>query len=415
MKLSELLDTNNVSFQKAFVLGMIYARPIFLKEGKVLAYSSYKKGSRSTRLVQMLPEQKYYELHKNKLINFLGAGYDVILNNDLNHELDTGKNKIEKGGVSIIISNDIFFSDKVDKNIYLYGLIEKWLIDVEDKFKKVFLIGIFDARGSLDFTAKYISIDLIDTPDIVKRKLSKYNDIIGAVFNYNPRLVQKKSHTKNDQFRLPLNYFIGHFGLLNPFKIDYYKNEKPEYTEGAFLGNKFFFSDLNYINEKIPENFISAVNLKINNLAINLSKENLSDEEKRLIINKWRLENLSIDDDDEIVHSSQNIKELAKRNSDFKCEFDFLHKTCIAKSNKKSYVEAHHLIPFSERSKFNLSIDILENIVSLCPNCHRKIHLAEDSERLDLLGKIFNERSEKLNKAGILINEDDLFGFYKIG
>ena len=45
------------------------------------------------------------------------------------------------------------------------------------------------------------------------------------------------------------------------------------------------------------------------------------------------------------------------------------------------YVEAHHLIPISEGKRFGYSIDIAANICSLCPNCHRSIHLGTDYEK----------------------------------
>ena len=78
MKISQLLKEHN-SIQTSFLLGMIYARPIILKDKTILAYTSYKKGPRSEdKLKKDINE--YYYIHKNKLEKFLGSDYRVILN-----------------------------------------------------------------------------------------------------------------------------------------------------------------------------------------------------------------------------------------------------------------------------------------------------------------------------------------------
>lgn len=41
----------------------------------------------------------------------------------------------------------------------------------------------------------------------------------------------------------------------------------------------------------------------------------------------------------------------------------------IKRSNGEPYLEVHHIIPLSQGG-----LDSLENVISLCPNCHREIH-----------------------------------------
>ena len=41
----------------------------------------------------------------------------------------------------------------------------------------------------------------------------------------------------------------------------------------------------------------------------------------------------------------------------------------LRKSNGSPYLEVHHIIPLSEDGT-----DTLENVLALCPNCHRKVH-----------------------------------------
>lgn len=52
-------------------------------------------------------------------------------------------------------------------------------------------------------------------------------------------------------------------------------------------------------------------------------------------------------------------------------------------ANKKPYMEAHHLIQMSAQDNFYSTLEFADNIVCLCPNCHRKIHRAIDQEKRD--------------------------------
>lgn len=100
----------------------------------------------------------------------------------------------------------------------------------------------------------------------------------------------------------------------------------------------------------------------------------------------------------------QNKPSIGKRaltNAGFRCEIDPSHRTFIAKSSGKDYVEAHHLIPREHQEIFEYSLDVVGNIVSLCPNCHRKLHLASDEQREALLRTLFGRRAEALESHGI--------------
>lgn len=77
-------------------------------------------------------------------------------------------------------------------------------------------------------------------------------------------------------------------------------------------------------------------------------------------------------------------------------------------------MEIHHFIPREFANDFDYPIEVLENYVALCPNCHRKIHLAVDSERKHMINIIFNLRQELLAKKGLVITLQDLYNYYKI-
>ncbi|WP_404467241.1 HNH endonuclease [Planococcus rifietoensis] len=95
------------------------------------------------------------------------------------------------------------------------------------------------------------------------------------------------------------------------------------------------------------------------------------------------------------------------------CEIDQGHEYFKSKASQENYVEAHHLIPIQAVDKFDVSIDVEANIVSLCPNCHRKLHHAEFSVIKPLVMKLHEERRSALKKCHISILLEELLAFYK--
>lgn len=85
-----------------------------------------------------------------------------------------------------------------------------------------------------------------------------------------------------------------------------------------------------------------------------------------------------------------------------------------SKSTGKTYVELHHFIPREFRNDFSQSIEVLANYVTLCPRCHRQIHLATDRERKFLINSLFKERKERLNIVGLNLDLNKVYEYYKI-
>ncbi len=95
-----------------------------------------------------------------------------------------------------------------------------------------------------------------------------------------------------------------------------------------------------------------------------------------------------------------------------KCELDPSHYCFPRRKDGRPYTEVHHLIPMCNYDDFDFSIDVPENIVSLCSSCHNEIHYGKHSA--DLIKKLFEKRKEKLSEAGIEITVDELLRYYHI-
>lgn len=110
------------------------------------------------------------------------------------------------------------------------------------------------------------------------------------------------------------------------------------------------------------------------------------------------------------------LGKIAVQRAMYLCENDKEHPTFTSAVTKKPFMEAHHLIPIylvdDMWEKFMVNIDCRENIVSLCPNCHRQIHYATTGEKTALIEKIYQQKEQELETIGICITLDELKIFY---
>lgn len=106
------------------------------------------------------------------------------------------------------------------------------------------------------------------------------------------------------------------------------------------------------------------------------------------------------------------LSKTALANASFMCEFDNTHKTFKTKYNI-NYMEAHHLFPMKEQKNYlDINFDRTENIVSLCPVCHRAIHYSEVHHRNKIIQHIFQKRKTLLENVGIKFDNDILIEMY---
>jgi len=95
----------------------------------------------------------------------------------------------------------------------------------------------------------------------------------------------------------------------------------------------------------------------------------------------------------------------AKERDNFQCCIDKKHTTFYSK--ERPYVEGHHIIPLFQQKNYSFKLDDIDNIISLCPNCHREIHLSDNKK--EILKKIFQLNIVQMNKNQINLND-----FYKM-
>lgn len=208
----------------------------------------------------------------------------------------------------------------------------------------------------------------------------------------------------------PLNYYYNDFKRVN--NISY--NEVIKYAQHK-LDN---FRTYELLDDKKSKKIINYLD-SLEELYIN---EEQADYELQKKINKIKA--LAPEEKPQKVKPSKKIngQNIFSRNlsyakkslelADFLCEIDKNHSTFISKSSKKQYVEAHHLIPLKFQDEFLYNLDVPANIISLCPNCHRKMHFGNNTDIDKMSEKLFKKRQNELKKYGIEITLDGLKTIY---
>ncbi len=118
-----------------------------------------------------------------------------------------------------------------------------------------------------------------------------------------------------------------------------------------------------------------------------------------------------------VVKKNPSIAKKVLEDSGHICLLDGGHKTFIS-SKGYLYMEGHHLIPCTVENSTRFSgmskLDREENIVCICPNCHRAIHYGDGRTKRLLIEKLLNKQKHRLDSVGLTITLDELLGLYKI-
>lgn len=112
------------------------------------------------------------------------------------------------------------------------------------------------------------------------------------------------------------------------------------------------------------------------------------------------------------------LGKIAIKNAYYCCEKDVDHATFTSKKTNKAYMEAHHLVPISCQyemwKKFGINIDCVENIVSLCPTCHRAFHFGAKEVQTQMIEDLYKKSMAKYKSIDFKITVDELKSLYGI-
>lgn len=112
------------------------------------------------------------------------------------------------------------------------------------------------------------------------------------------------------------------------------------------------------------------------------------------------------------------LGKIAIQNAYYCCEKSARHETFISEKTKKNFMEAHHLVPVKYQQeiwiKYHINVDCIENILSLCPNCHRAFHNGTDKVRSEMIECMYEKLLPRYKSINFNITVEEIKKLYNI-
>lgn len=112
------------------------------------------------------------------------------------------------------------------------------------------------------------------------------------------------------------------------------------------------------------------------------------------------------------------LGKIAIINACYCCEKNKNHETFISKKTNKNFMEAHHLVPVKYQqqiwNKYHINVDCAENIISLCPTCHRAFHNGTNEIRKTMITDLYKKLLPKYKSIGFNISLNEILELYNI-
>lgn len=231
--------------------------------------------------------------------------------------------------------------------------------------------------------------DTLRTQDSILHKRAKgggsiidFTKEIAVVLNYHLFRLACEKNSDNYNYEQILRDYLD--SIFNNHLDEYFKIEDKDNILAILLENKILFKDIFEfaLGQKLDGNFVRK-------------------------------------------RERKNMKQEVLEKYDYKCFFDHFateeqdhkaHELNYFRTKKNlTYLEGHHMVQMENSKFFEKDVDILENIIPLCPNCHRKIHNADKETVMKMLKLYYdNSDKQKLIRKGIFVDIDTLARFYGI-
>ena len=229
-----------------------------------------------------------------------------------------------------------------------------------------------------------------------------------------PFRIMFKLLSKNSKYRgyVPRKFFLSEIPfireysdvelILEKLSDEEYLNHLSKYNKSEFkkISDKFYEKWNAWVVSSLVEMNILKESGNRNNSIIELASpinEFIED-----IVDKMHFRDMFFASDKQYVDVKNKIRSKQRdpkliqsvlENSNHTCFFDETHET-FPSTTRPNYVEGHHIIPVSLNDSFEEELDCEENIIALCPNCHKAMHYATNEYKQKLLKNILNENDD---------------------
>ena len=142
---------------------------------------------------------------------------------------------------------------------------------------------------------------------------------------------------------------------------------------------------------KINKEFKNFIENLVNEYSINdLFRENELDYSSFNKVKSTKLQKRDKSIKDNIIKSSKGYCHMNKKHITFPT------------NSQKNYLEAHHVLPLSYQDGFNKTLDDVENMVAICPNCHQAFHRSTSQNKLKLIDEIIDNGYSFSNRLNLI-------------
>ncbi len=395
VKCSEFLQRKDI---KPFLLGAFYSRTLLSDDSKYFfTVSSYKTSK------YVFDDDFDFDNYRLEYLNQINnkSGYK----NWFYKKNYKGAIKLPRGDYFFIIENDLKLSIKTFFNhLNSKILSSEWCYEEGlTEQKKDFIRGFMELRGSIDTNRPYITQDYFynQKKEINKaRILIEQFEIPFNVANINFRELQKQfvdgTNKRNTQFRIELNWYAKNIGFINKYKALIF--EKRYYSSNSYEKDGVIYFDAVEKNSRDSNVFIDYLNY----FSKNVYGQALSEDR----INGLREQLGFVEKFTKSTNRNMKIIETFKIISEDKCAICGTTNTFINKNTGRPHFEIHHMISL----KNGKSLDVMDNLVKLCSNCHSMMSKGSGlvDDQINAIQKILNENENVYQFCSDYLNMEDI-------
>ena len=370
-KLSFFLDSD----VPAFILGAFYNR-FLISENNQFIYTviSYKSSKRLSELINS--EFDNYLHNYINILNSFSNNYKWNISNSETKQLN-----LNIGNAYLILENDINISANSFYNKLYSKIINLDIIHTNElnDYKKEFIRGFFEPRGSIDTKLGFLTQDYFYNNDFEFRKINLLYDFFNIPtknLNLNFRELQgqfvSKENQRNTQLRIKLKWYLHNIGMINPYK-NLLISQEFQYKAKQTIYNVTY-----YLNDSIEtkKDLISTFEERIKYYTDRIYHKKLTDAD----IEKVRQE-IGFDEEQKQTLRDTSLITVFRDNTEDKCicckeKYDIKDRSFINKKTNRYYFEIHHVISLGA----NKELDDENNLSKLCPTCHAALKRGRATE-----------------------------------
>ena len=103
--------------------------------------------------------------------------------------------------------------------------------------------------------------------------------------------------------------------------------------------------------------------------------------------------------------------DYALEKANYQCELNRGHRSFLTPKGRP-FMEKHHLIPMEFYEQFEYTLDDINNLICLCPTCHKALHFGRKQDIEPPLRKLWKSRIDQLKRSHLEVDLEKLKVMY---